>query len=107
MRGYLEAEHLGDLAIKGTVQVGAPPLQWAEGAWSLDGFAFVDAARAGTLQSLPGEASSVGLSSWGLGFSLQATRAVSANMTWARPVVAGPRTAAGDGRILFVVRGVW
>ncbi len=103
-RGYLEAETLGDQAIKGTVQLGLPPLKFLQSG-ELDGFAFYDAGRTGSLDTLPNETPTLMLRSWGAGLNFHLMTGIDGYVTWARPLVAGPRTAAGDGRVLFSVRG--
>ncbi|HUO80678.1 MAG TPA: ShlB/FhaC/HecB family hemolysin secretion/activation protein [Steroidobacteraceae bacterium] len=106
VRGYLEAEQLGDQAVRATAQLGLPP--WRTGAGSeFDTFAFYDIGRAGSLQTLPGETATLTLRSWGGGVNFRLAAGIDGSVTWARPVDAGPRTAAGDSRVLFNVRGVW
>jgi hemolysin activation/secretion protein len=63
VRGYVEAEELGDRAIKSTFQLYSPPLivrKFNIGS----GFAFFDAARADIIDSLPEQAGHVELRSW-------------------------------------------
>jgi len=106
VRGYLEAEQLGDIGIKGTLQLGLPPLRLGTAA-EFDTFGFYDYGRAELLQPLSGEVPTVSLRSAGAGVSVRLWKDVQGTVTWAVPLVAGPRTAAHDDRILFVVRGTW
>jgi hemolysin activation/secretion protein len=108
VRGYLEAEQIGDIGFKGGLQLQAP--QWKMGAgetWA-SGFAFFDAGRvsaAGPL--LPDEVRSEDLSSLGLGLQLVSPRYFDGVLTWAYPLVPGSRTLDGDSRLSFAVRAHW
>jgi len=104
VRGYLEAEALGDSALKGTVQLQTPPLH-RHGYNLADAYVFLDAAHANVLAALPGEPQQFTLRSRGVGLDLLPGRAVSGSLIWAVPLVAGSRTRSHDGRYLFVVRG--
>jgi len=106
VRGYVEAEELGDRAIKSTLQLYSPPLTIHKFDIGT-GFAFFDAARADIIDSLPGQASHTELRSWGLGLDLLPAQHVTGSLTWARPLTAGSRTHAGDSRYLFVVRATF
>jgi hemolysin activation/secretion protein len=106
VRGYLEAEVLGDRALKGTVQLQSPT--WERGARQIgDAFLFFDAAVADTLQVLPGETMRAHPRSWGFGVDLAQWKHVSGALVWARPLVSASTTQAGDSRILFLVRGAF
>jgi hemolysin activation/secretion protein len=103
VRGYLEAQQLGDLGVKGSVQVGSPILHW--GAASLgDAFVFFDEGRVGFLNSLPGEPGHAALRSWGVGFDLLPGRGFTASFVWADPLLNDGATLAGESRWLFLVR---
>ena len=104
VRGYLEAQELGDQATKGSVQINTPELHW--GMQQLgDLFVFFDEGWVGFVDSLPDEPNHVILQSAGLGFDLSPGHGFNASLTWAYPLVRDGRISAGDSRILFVVRG--
>src|SRR5262249_27380539 len=69
VRGYLEAEELGDNAIKGTLQLQSP-------AWTLyvpklfSAFAFVDAGHTHSFATLGAQPEHAELRSWGVGLNL-------------------------------------
>jgi len=106
VRGYLEAEVLGDRALKGTVQLQSPA--WMKGTKALaDGFAFFDAAAAEVIAAAPGESLRTHPRSWGLGVDLLPGRSVTASLVWARPLVTASTTQAGESRVLFLVRGTF
>lgn len=104
VRGYLEAESLADSAVKGTVQLQLPSLI-THGFNLGDAFVFFDAGRGHYIEALPGEPGHTILRSWGAGLDLLPGHSISGSITWALPLVAGPRTRANDSRILFDVKG--
>ena len=104
VRGYLEAEVLGDTGIKGSLQVQSPTWHWGETPL-VNGFAFFDAGRIDYVNPLPSDPSSAVLRSWGVGLSLLPGKSVTGSVTWADPLVNGPNTRRGSGRVLFNVRG--
>jgi hemolysin activation/secretion protein len=104
VRGYFEAEVVGDRALKGTVQLQSP--YWKRGARQLaDGFVFFEAAVADTIEASAGESLRVHPRSWGFGADLFPWKSVSAAVVWARPLVSTATTQAGDSRLLFLLRG--
>jgi len=104
VRGYLEAEVLGDRALKSTVQLQSPNLQ--HGTKQLaDAFLYFDAASAQMLDPLPGEPMHSHPRSWGIGVDLAPWKGVTGSLVWARPLVSADVTRAGESRILFLVRG--
>jgi hemolysin activation/secretion protein len=103
VRGYLEAEVLGDRALKGTLQLQSPV--WQHGTRQIgDAFVFCDAAIAQMIETLPGEMMTMHPRSWGLGMDLLAWKHLSAALTWARPWASADVTHAGETRLLFLVR---
>ena len=104
VRGYLEAEELGDSAIKGTVQLQTAPFAAHQVNWA-DLYVFFDAARDRHLEALPGEPSHTSLRSWGAGLDLLPGHSISGYLTWVESLLPGPTTAAHDSRVLFDVRG--
>jgi hemolysin activation/secretion protein len=104
VRGYLEAEVLGDRALKGTVQLQTPT--WKRSTKPLaDGFMFFDAAVADMIDAPPGEPLRAHPRSWGFGVDLFPWKTIAASVVWARPLVTVSTTQAGDSRILFLLRG--
>jgi hemolysin activation/secretion protein len=103
VRGYLEAEVLGDSGVKGTLQLQSPPL--IHGASMLgDAFIFFDAGHSHTIDALPGQPGATVLRSTGAGLELLPGQRVTGSLTWADPLVEGPRTPAYDSRVLFDLR---
>lgn len=107
VRGYLEAEALGDTAWKGTVQLGSPPVVYPHGFPLGDGFLFFDAGRTHNIYALPGEPRHVMLRSWGAGLNLLPGHKISGTLTWGVPLLDGPRTRAHDSRVMFDVKGAF
>jgi len=104
VRGYLEAEELGDTAIKGTVQLQTTPLVVHQVNW-VDAYVFFDAGRSRHLEALPDEPSNTSLRSFGAGLDLLPGRSVTGSLSWVEALTAGPTTAAHDSRVLFDLRG--
>jgi hemolysin activation/secretion protein len=103
VRGYLEAEVLGDRALKSTVQLQSPA--WQRGARQIaDAFVYFDAAAAEMVDPLPGEPMHMHPRSWGLGVDLVPWKSVTGSLVWARPLVNAAITQAGESRILFLLR---
>ena len=107
VRGYLEAEELGDSALRGSFQLGAPPLIIAAGRLHLNEFIFYDQARAFTNDPLPDQARHSDLRSWGVGLKFDAMTHLYGSLSWAVPLVDGTRTLKGDSTVLFVIRSYW
>ena len=107
VRGYLEAEELGDIGVRSSVELGTPSLNLLEKRLTFDGFVFFDIGRVSTLNPLPSEDSSSALRSWGAGFNVFAFDHFSGTLQWARPLWSANRTMAGDSRIHFVIRSTW
>jgi hemolysin activation/secretion protein len=104
VRGYLEAEVLGDRALKGTMQLQSPP--WTRGEKQIaDGFVYFDAAVADLLDAPSGESTRMHPRSWGFGVDLAPWKSVTGSLVWARPLVSASTTQAGDSRVLFLLRG--
>jgi hemolysin activation/secretion protein len=107
VRGYLEAEALGDRAIKGTVQLVPAPLLLLDGRISAGTYVFFDYGLAGTIDALPGEVASTKFSSFGLGLDLAAFGHVNAGVIWVDPLDDGIQTQHGKSRVLFSARSSW
>ncbi len=106
VRGYLEAEELGDNAVKGTLQLATP-------VWSLhipklfSLFAFVDAGHTHSFATLGAQPEHAELRSWGVGMNLLPAGPFSGSLSWADPLRNGSYTRAHQGRVLFTVRGAF
>ena len=106
VRGYLEAEVLGDRAVKGTVQLQSPV--WQRGGKALaDAFLYFDAAVADMLEALPGEPRRAHPRSGGAGVDLLPGNKVTGSLVWARPLVSASATRADESRVLFLVRATF
>jgi hemolysin activation/secretion protein len=106
VRGYLEAEELGDSALKGTAQLQSPAVSWRI-AQLFNAFTFFDAGHTHVYDALPGQADHVFLESFGLGLNFLPTRAYNAALIWADPLKDGSYTRAWQSRVLFSVRGAF
>jgi hemolysin activation/secretion protein len=104
VRGYYEAEELGDTAYKAT-------LQWQSRSWDwkkrslVNAFSFFDVGYSHAYAALPGQTDHVRLSSWGIGLNLLPASPLTASVTWADPLSRGSYTPAHQSRVLFVVKG--
>jgi hemolysin activation/secretion protein len=104
VRGYLEAEDLGDTAWKGTLQLDSTPLvirSFNVG----DAFVFYDMGHSHAISALDGEPRHYDLRSFGAGLNILPGHFISGTLTWAEVLKEGPRTGAHDSRVLFDVRG--
>jgi hemolysin activation/secretion protein len=106
VRGYLEAEELGDKAIKGTVQLNSPGVHLHRRTLG-DAFLFYDDGKSTVIDPLPGEPAGANLRSWGGGFDLLPGEKITGSLTWAKTVTAASVTRAGDSRVLFFLRGIF
>jgi hemolysin activation/secretion protein len=105
VRGYLEAEELGDSAIKGTVQLRSPQLGRWDRARLTDLYVFFDAGAISTSDPLPGQLANSQLRSVGAGLDLLPGAAVVGSLVVARPLLTGIETQSGYWRLLFSVHG--
>jgi hemolysin activation/secretion protein len=105
VRGYLEAEEFGDVAVKGTLQLESPQLHARAGALTGKAFAFFDDGHVTFIAPLLGQPDHADLRSAGLGIQVLGGSNYTGLLTWAYPLLSGPRTHSGDSRVLFVVRG--
>ncbi len=104
VRGYLEAEVLGDSGFKGTVQLQSLPVT-RHGFVFGDAFVFFDDGRSHYIDALPGQPEHWILRSWGAGIDLLPGYRVNGTLTWADPLLPGPNTAIHESRILFDLKG--
>jgi hemolysin activation/secretion protein len=105
VRGYLEAEALGDNAVFGTLELRSPTLlSWLPGKgheWRL--YAFVDRGRLTLHSPLPEQDSIFTLASYGIGSRLQFWDFLNGSIDVAVPTVGEGRTKAGEPFIHFRV----
>jgi len=107
VRGYLEAEALGDVGLKTTVQLESRRWTAFDDRFSLGAYGFVDYGFVGTLQPLPDEAGGTDLAGIGVGLDLRAPGNVAGSIAFAYPLIDGTRTEAGDARVHFSLRSSW
>jgi hemolysin activation/secretion protein len=108
VRGYLEAEEIGDIGVRGAVEIRATQLfagsnRW----WSLQPFIFADAGMVRFQKALPGQPTSTSLQSAGLGLDFQARDFLSLSLVLAEPLADASRTKSGDERLEFLIRTSW
>ena len=102
VRGYLEAEQLGDRGVRGRVELRTPRL--AAEFKHIDELVllgFYDAATARVINPLPGQTDQFRLASGGVGVRVRAQRALVAGFDVAVPLRDSSRTRSGDWRALF------
>jgi hemolysin activation/secretion protein len=108
VRGYLEAEQLGDNGLFANVEVRSPPLSklWPEHLGASYAFGFVDAGVVGILEPLPVDGvktSHYSLSSAGIGLRVNGLSGLQAALEWAYPFEATDTVDSGDARLHFQV----
>jgi hemolysin activation/secretion protein len=106
IRGYLEAEELGDFGARGSAELRAGRLmpQWR--GLKLAPFLFFDAGLVRLQEPLPGQPRGSTLLSTGVGLDA-AWSAVSLSVFLAEALRDGTRTRSGDERVGFLLRGAW
>jgi hemolysin activation/secretion protein len=106
VRGYLEAEELGDIGAAGSVEWRTPswPAPFGIAAQQAYGYVFYDAGITEIIDPLPQQALRAHLLSWGFGLRLAGYRGVDAGFDWALPRVSTPNTVAGRARADFHFR---
>jgi hemolysin activation/secretion protein len=110
VRGYLEAEALGDYGLLASAELRSPELlQWllpsAGDAGEMRVFGFVDAARLQLVGPLPDDSTpgTTDLLSVGAGLSLRVHRYLNGVIDYAHALEDGPATDGGSDRVLFRV----
>ena len=103
VRGYLEAERLGDNAVAATLELRSANLSrfYPSQLQNLQLLAFTDAAELFVKSPLPGSKASNMLWSTGVGLRIEAAQHLQAMLMWAYPLRAGERVKAGDQRVHF------
>jgi hemolysin activation/secretion protein len=106
VRGYLEAETLGDSGVAGTFELHSPRLGTRAGSilGALYAFGFVDAGTTTLADPLPSQLAQFSLWSAGAGLRLENTRGLSSSVDWAVPERDGVRTQKHHPRVDFFVR---
>jgi hemolysin activation/secretion protein len=106
VRGYLEAEALGDSGFAGTVELHSPALGPHVGSFlsPLYGFIFVDGGVATLVNPLPAQRENVELWSTGVGLRLENSHGVTGTVDYAVPERNGVRTLKDKSRIDFLLR---
>jgi hemolysin activation/secretion protein len=108
VRGYLEAEQLGDNGVFGNLELRSPRLSppWPEALPATYVFGFADAGIVGVLEPLPvdGEKTNrYSLSSAGVGLRMGDVTGLQAELEWAYPFESSDNVEQGDSRLHFQV----
>ena len=106
VRGYLEAEALGDSGAAATFELHSPSLGARAGSVlsPLYAFAFVEFGVASLVDPLPAQENNTHLWSNGFGLRLDSPSGVAGSVDYAMPRSQGSRTTSGSGRIDFSLR---
>jgi len=106
VRGYYEAEAIGDNGLSGTLELHSPALGAHLGQLlaPLYVFGFVDAGFTDLIDPLPAQVSRFHFWSTGLGLRLERPSGFSTALAWALPEENGVRTLRHQSRLLFYVR---
>jgi len=106
VRGYLEAETLGDIGVAGTLELHGPRLGPRLGTMlsQLYPFGFVDAGIASLLYPLPGQNYSLHLWSTGVGLRLENAFGLAGALDYAVPMADGTRTGKREPRVDFTIK---
>jgi hemolysin activation/secretion protein len=106
VRGYLEAEDLGDIGIEGSVELHSPHLARLFGVHPREAYlyTFYDAAVVSLIEPLPTQVARYDLQGWGLGFRVSGLAGFDAGFDWAHPLVATMYESANGSRIHFHFR---
>ena len=103
VRGYHEAERLGDDGVNGSLEFHGPDLgkHLYEGLGLLRFVAFGDLAYLWIQDALPGQPRRFSLASSGLGFHLALWRRLNGTLFWSYPFIQTEAVAAGETRVDF------
>jgi hemolysin activation/secretion protein len=103
VRGYLEAEVVGDDGLFGSLELRSPELlkYIRKSAGDLRFFAFYDAGFLRVIDPLPGQTSRFDLASYGVGGRLKMTDHLAGSVIAAVPLIAQGQTKPNQARILF------
>lgn len=106
VRGYLEAEELGDIGLNTSLELHADSRSLLT-RLQVEPYLFYDAGYVSFQQPLPGQQRSVGLQSTGLGVDLAALNWLTGTLAVAMPLADAGRSQRGDTRVEFMIRGTW
>jgi hemolysin activation/secretion protein len=110
VRGYKEAEALGDNALHGTIELSFPnPFKkLGIGKWfNMSPYLFYDAALLTAKDPLPGQDRSVKLMGTGAGFRASLTKHLEYEFDWARSLYKTDRIPKNDNRFYFKVKALF
>ncbi|WP_161815858.1 ShlB/FhaC/HecB family hemolysin secretion/activation protein [Steroidobacter agaridevorans] len=118
VRGYREAEQLGDIGFKTSAELGYAPIDMFAQRAQVGVFMFYDFGRMSRIDPLRNrdnvliETPDQSFRSAGIGFDFNAFGFLSGALTWAYPLMSTPDadldgTKEGDSRIHFSIRGSW
>ena len=102
VRGYLEAEDLGDIGFNASLELRSRPLTSLFGIHPHEAYAylFYDAGVTSLIEPLPTQTARYDLQAWGLGFRVAGFAGFDAGLNWAIPIV----SAAYESRLQFHLR---
>ena len=103
VRGYLEAERLGDNGVRSSLELRSPPLEPPNFSLLKDWrvLAFYDSAKLWLNNPLPGEQDSFSLASTGIGTRFTMLDYLTGSLDLAFPLVSGSTTHTGDPYLHF------
>lgn len=108
VRGYYEAEVVGDYGVSAGVDLKSPALfrSFLKNTFvdDLNLYGFLNAGSVHTKRALKGVDRSTTISSTGLGLSFRVFDYVDGNVEWALPLQDGLNTREGDDRVLFQIK---
>ncbi len=106
VRGYLEAEDLGDLGFEGSIELRSPRLSSIFGIHPQEAYAytFYDAGVANLIDPLATQVARFDLQGWGFGGRLSGLAGFDASLDWAHPLVSTTNESAHGSRIHFHIR---
>ena len=106
VRGYLEAESLGDMGFDASIELRSPHLANLFGIHPREAYVytFYDAGVVNLIDPLPTQTARYDLQGWGLGFRVAGYAGFDAEFDWARSLIATAYESANGSRIHFHFR---
>ena len=106
VRGYLEAEDLGDIGFDASVELRSPHLKSLFGVHSREAYVytFYDIGMVSLIDPLPTQTSRDDLQGYGAGFRISGLAGFDAGFDWAHPLIKTPYESADRSRIHFHFR---
>jgi hemolysin activation/secretion protein len=101
VRGYLEAERLGDLGATLSLELHSPSLVNGRRVQDLRLFGFYDAGELRVEDPLPSQEDNFRLRSAGAGLRFGGLGGLAAELDWARPLLDGANVVEGEDRVHF------